>query len=118
MKHSVKASLLASMLAVGLGATALAADKVELTTTPQEVQKTVRQYLDGAQVTKVERSGVFGQQVSLEYSQERLAAYGFEPSNPQKAGGENVLPLLQPSPPPDRARIDLGPANLAYMPVR
>jgi hypothetical protein len=56
MKHSVKASLLASMLAASLAAPVLAADKVELTTTPQEVQKTVHQYLDGAQVTKVERT--------------------------------------------------------------
>ena len=56
MKHAVKAMLLASMLAAGLAAPALAGDKVELTTTPQEVQKTIHQYLDGAQVTKVERT--------------------------------------------------------------
>jgi len=56
MKHPFNALLLASTLAVGLSASALAADKVELTTTPQPVQQTVQQYLDGAQVTKVERT--------------------------------------------------------------
>ncbi len=54
MKHPVNALLLASILA--LSASALAADKVELSTTPHAVQQTVQQYLDGAQVTKVERT--------------------------------------------------------------
>jgi hypothetical protein len=56
MKHPFKALLLASTLAIGLSASALAADKVELTTTPQPVQQTIQQYLDGAQITKVERA--------------------------------------------------------------
>ena len=45
---------------------------------------------------------------------ERELKNGFEPSNPQMAGGENVLPLLQASPSPDRARIDLGTPGAAY----
>lgn len=56
MKHPFNALLLASTLAIGLSASALAADKVELTTTPQPVQQTIQQYLEGAQVTKVERT--------------------------------------------------------------
>ena len=56
MKHPFKALLLASTLALGLSAPALAADKVELTTTPQPVQQTIHQYLEGAQVTKLERT--------------------------------------------------------------
>ncbi len=56
MKHPFKALVLASTLALGLSAAALAADKVELTTTPQPVQHTIQQYLEGAQITKVERT--------------------------------------------------------------
>jgi hypothetical protein len=58
MKRPFKALLLASTLALGLGlsAPALAADKVELSTTPQPVQQTIQQYLESAQVTKVERT--------------------------------------------------------------
>jgi len=37
---------------------------------------------------------------------ERELKNGFEPSNPQMAGGENVVPLLQPSAPADRAGIE------------
>ncbi len=36
------------------------------------------------QVSKIQRSGVLNQQVFLAYSQERLAAYGIQPSNIQK----------------------------------
>jgi opacity protein-like surface antigen len=56
MKHPFKALLVASALAAGLSTSALAADKVELSTTPQPVQQTIQQYLEGAQVTKVERT--------------------------------------------------------------
>lgn len=58
MRHPVKALFLASTLALGMAAPALAlaADKVELTTTPKEVQDTINKYLDGAQITKVERT--------------------------------------------------------------
>jgi hypothetical protein len=42
---------------------------------------------------------------------ERELKNGFEPSNPQKAGGENIEPLLRPSPPQHRAAIDLGPGG-------
>jgi uncharacterized membrane protein YkoI len=56
MKHAFKTSVLASVMALGLSAAALAADKVELVTTPQPVQQTIQQNLDGGQVTKVERT--------------------------------------------------------------
>ena len=50
---------------------------------------------------------------------ERELKNGFEPSNPQIAGGENVVPLLQPSPPADRARTDpSAPPDIAHLPVR
>ena len=56
MKYPLKALFLASALAAGISTSALAADKVELTTAPQPVQQTIQQYLDGAQITKVERA--------------------------------------------------------------
>ena len=56
MKHPFQTVILASTLALGLSAAALAADTVALTTTPEPVQKTIQQYLDGGQVTKVERT--------------------------------------------------------------
>jgi hypothetical protein len=41
---------------------------------------------------------------------ERELKNGFMPSNPQKAGGENIEPLLQPILASERARIAPGPA--------
>jgi multidrug efflux pump subunit AcrB len=43
------------------------------------------------QVSKIERSGVWNERVYLEYSQERLAAYGVRPANlPQLLGARNI----------------------------
>jgi hypothetical protein len=44
---------------------------------------------------------------------------GFEPSNPQMGGGENIVPMLQPSPPANGARTDPpAPPDVAHLPVR
>jgi hypothetical protein len=70
--------------------------------------------------TALRRTGNLSEAFALAQKlvRQRELKNGYEPSNPQKAGGENTEPLLQPSPPHDRARIDPGLNDPAYLPAR
>jgi hypothetical protein len=56
MKYPFKTVLLASTLALGLPAVAFAADDVRMSDLPDPAQQTINQFLEGGQVTKVQKT--------------------------------------------------------------
>lgn len=56
MKYPLKTVLLASTLALGLPVLAFAADRAELSDLPAPAQQTIQQFLEGGQVTKLEKT--------------------------------------------------------------
>jgi hypothetical protein len=56
MRHPFKVLLLASTLAIGLPVVVSAADRAEISDLPAPAQQTLQQFLEGGQVTKLEKS--------------------------------------------------------------
>ncbi len=66
--------------------------------------------LQGApQVAKVERRGVLPEQIFLDYSQERLAEYGVQPSNLKDLLGARNITL-------PAGQLEVGPKNILFEP--